>query len=156
MDLNNNVGYLLQHLSGVLAKQSDQVLRERLGIGFSQLRILMCLEVNPSARQRYIADSLGQTEASISRQIKLMQAKSLLWTKISPKNRREHMITPTTKGMRVTDEALRILNEFHAPMFGVMSEKHQQLLLDILTQMHAHSCQLGKTGACHQFLHSPV
>lgn len=145
----NNIGYLLQHLAGVIAKQSDQILQERLGLGFSQFKILTVLQWNPHITQNSIAQSLGQTEASISRQIKLMQRKGWLQTTISPHNRREHITTPTAKGIRITDEATDVLNTYHGPMFGELSQKKQQELLgSILMQMHGRTCQPGKVGAC--------
>lgn len=148
MGPTNNIGYLLQHLPGVLAKQSDQALQERLGIGFSQFKILRVLQHGPQTQQRQIADWLGQTEASISRQIKLMISKGLLQTTISPQNRREHLTNPTSKGLRMTEEAIQVLNATHAEMFEALGEKKQQQLLEVLAQMHQHACQLGKTGAC--------
>ncbi len=149
MSPTNNIGYLLQHLSGVLAKQSDQALQERLGIGFSQFKILRVLQHSPHTQQRQIAEWLGQTEASISRQIKLMIEKGLLQTTISPKNRREHLTTPTAKGIRLTEESINILNTTHSGMFNDIGEKHQQQLLEILSHMHQFTCQPGKIGACH-------
>ena len=149
----NNVGYLLQHLSSVLAKQSDQVLLERLGIGFSQFKILMVLQVNPRTRQRHIAERLGQTEASISRQIALMHDKGLLQTTVNPKNRREHLTTPTSKGLRLLEESLNVLNIFHGPMFGALTEKQREQLLATLINMHEHACQAGKIGACQHALY---
>lgn len=144
----NNIGYLLQHLSGVLSKQSDQVLQERLGIGFSQFKILMVLQWNPHVQQRSIAEALGQTEASISRQIKLMHDRAWLQTTISPSNRREHITTPSAKGIRLTEEARSILNDFHQPMFSQLNEKQIEQLLESLMIMHRTTCQPGKTGAC--------
>ncbi|HXR49712.1 MAG TPA: MarR family winged helix-turn-helix transcriptional regulator, partial [Verrucomicrobiae bacterium] len=67
MGPTNNLSYLIQHLAAVMGKQSDQLLQEQLGIGYSQYKILMVLEWNPRVQQRTIAESLGQTEASISR-----------------------------------------------------------------------------------------
>jgi DNA-binding MarR family transcriptional regulator len=67
MKPTNNIGYLMQRLSFLLARQSDQVLQEQLGIGFSQFKILMALGWDPSCQQRHIADKLGQTEASVAR-----------------------------------------------------------------------------------------
>lgn len=98
MHPTNDIGYLLNHLAFVLSHQSDQVLHEQLGIGFSQYKIMMVLWWNPSIQQRQIADRLGQTEASISRQIKLLHDKSLLSTRISPENRRKHITALTFKG----------------------------------------------------------
>ena len=147
-DPTNNIGYLLQHLSTVLAKQSDQVLSERLGIGFSQYKILLVLQANPRTRQRHIAERLGQTEASISRQIKLMHEKNLLQTTINPNNRREHLTTPTSKSLRLSEEAQNLLNGYHGPMFEKLSAKQREQLLESLTLMHQLACQSGRIGSC--------
>ncbi len=148
MHPTGNIGYLLQHLSSVLAKQSDQTLQERLGVGLSQFKILMILQWHPNIRQRQIAEALGQTEASISRQIKLMHTRGWLQTTISPVNRREHITSPTAKGIRLAQKALDLLNDHHAPTFGQLSEKQTSVLLESLTLMHNHVCQSGKVGAC--------
>lgn len=143
-----NVGYLLQHLAFTMSRQNDQNLQERLGIGFSQFKILMVLERNPHIQQRQIAETLGQTEASISRQIKVMLEKGLLSSTINPQNRREHITTPTNKGARVVEEASAILNNYHGPMFERLSEKERIELGNILVNMHECVCQAGKTAAC--------
>lgn len=143
------IGYLLQHVSGVMAKQNDQALQERLGIGFSQFKILRCLEHNPRTQQKQIADWLGQTEASISRQIKLMIDKGLLQTSVNPQNRREHLTTPTAKGLRLTEESMKVMQAYHADMFSHMGDKKQQQLLESLASMHTDICQPGRVGACN-------
>lgn len=150
MGHSNNIGYLLQHLAFTLSRQNDQILLERLGIGFSQFKILMVLQRNLYIQQRDIADALGQTEASISRQIKLMLEQGLLHTRISPENRRRHLTVPTAKGERLTEEAIKILNGFHGPLFEQMNDRQQQQLLEILTQMHHSVCSPGKSYACRK------
>jgi len=147
----NNIGYLLQRLAFLLSRQSDQVLQEQLGIGFSQFKILMALGWRPDVQQKKIADQLGQTEASISRQIKLLKDKGLLATEVSPKNRREHITHPTPKGQRLTEKALEILNNYHAPMFEQLSEKQKSQLLETLTTMHEYVCLSEKPGIKHGF-----
>jgi DNA-binding MarR family transcriptional regulator len=149
MKPSNNIGYLLNHLAFVLGRQSDQVLLERLGIGFSQFKILMVLRWNPHIQQRVIAERLGQTEASISRQIKLLLGQGFLQSEKRPENRREHITTLTPKGERFIDEAMSILNSYHAPVFGSLSEKQQAAVLSSLQQMHEKACESDKPGACH-------
>ena len=145
----DNPGYLLHHLSFVLDRQSDNFLQERLGIGFSQLKILMALKWHEGVRQKQIADHLGQTEASISRQIKLMQDDGLLHSRISSQNRREHLTILSAKGIKIADEAMELLNAYHSPMFDRLSENQQRNLADILSIMHEHTCQSGKPGSCN-------
>ena len=150
MGLHNNIGYLLQHTASSLARQSDQMLQERLGIGYSQFKIMMVLQWNPSVRQRHIAENLGQTEASISRQIKLMHEDGLLQTRISPQNRREHITTLTRKGERLAEEAVSVLNYFYAPILEPLSEKQQKQLAEVLGIMHNEACKGDRPGRCHQ------
>ena len=75
--------------------------------------------------------------------------KGLLVSAVSPKNRREHLTTPTKKGVRMTEEAVIVLNSTHSGMFNAIGEKQQQQLLSTLSDMHHHACQAGKIGACH-------
>src|SRR6266545_1497160 len=113
----NTLGYLLEHTASIIHRQSDQVLQERLGIGLSQFKILMMLQWRPHT-QRELADSLGQTEASISRQIKLLVEKGMLTVTVNPQNRREHRTTPTAKGIKVGQAAQEVMAEYHGPTFN--------------------------------------
>lgn len=148
MGPTNNVIYLIQHLSAVLGKQADQVLQEQLGIGLSQFKILMVLEWNPRAQQQTIAISLGQTEASISRQIKLLQARGLLISKQDPRNRRKHMTMSTPLGMQMTEAATAIIRRSFGPEFAGMGEDQLLRLITGLQHMHSIVCKPGKLGAC--------
>jgi len=151
MSSSNKISFLIQHLAFSLGRTNDQVLQEQLGIGFSQFKLMMVLQKMPHIQQKQIANALNQTEASISRQIKLLHEKSLLQTTVSPKNRREHITTLTPKGVRYTEEARRILGEYAEPMFADISEKDQEQLVQHLTRMHNFIC--NKTGdMCQKFL----
>lgn len=148
----NNLNYLLHHLAAVLGKQSDQILQEQLGIGLSQYKILMVLEWNPRVQQRVIADSLGQTEASVSRQIKVLKSKGLLVSKTDPQNKRKHVTTSTPLGMQVTEAAGDILRRSLGPEMSNMGEDQLMNLNAGLVQLHKIICKAGKLGACdHQF-----
>ena len=86
--MQNSFGYALHQLVFILDRQSDEALRERLGIGYSQFKILMAAKHRSGLKQNDIASYLGQTEASVSRQIKLMKANGLLSVQVDPANRR--------------------------------------------------------------------
>ena len=136
----NNMGYLIQHVASLLSRQSEQVLQERLGIGFSQFKILRVLEANPDTKQREIARNLGQTEASVSRQVKLMIDQGLLMSVASPHNRRDHITVLTAKGERLTEAALDALTKYHMPTYELLSEKEQEQLRYIMEKIHARIC----------------
>lgn len=140
MNISDNIGTLLQHLAFSLTRQNDQILQERLGLGYSQFKILMVLERNPYIQQKDIAETLGQTEASISRQIKLMVERGMLQTSVSPHNRRRHITTLTIKGMRLYEESVKVLNAHSEQILGRLSEREQQQLLATLNIMHDSAC----------------
>jgi DNA-binding MarR family transcriptional regulator len=151
MGPTNNLGYLVQHLAAVMGRQSDQVLQEQLGIGLSQFKILMVLEWNPRVQQKAIADSLGQTEASVSRQIKLLKNKKFLISRQDPQNRRRHITVPTTLGMQVTEAATSIMRRNFGPEFSNIGDDQLMQLINGLQKIHRIVCQPGKLGACdHQ------
>lgn len=151
MGPGNNLTYLIDHLAAVLGKQTDQLLNEQLGIGLSQYRILMALEWNPRVGQKTIATSLGQTEASISRQTRLLQKKGLLESRIDPNNKRKHITVPTPKGMQVTEAAADILRRHLGPELNRLGDDQLMQLHGGLTKLHRLICRPGQTGACdHQ------
>lgn len=148
MGPTNTISYLLQHLASTIGKDVDQTLQEQLGIGFSQYKILMVLEWNPKVQQKAIAQSLGQTEASISRQIKLLESKGLITTKVDKNSKRARISTPTILGMQLTEAAASILRRGLGPDFSRMGEDQQTQLIKGLQALHASVCRPGKSGSC--------
>ena len=148
MQAINDTSYLLDHVSAALHRQSDQVLQERLGIGMSQYKILTMLQWRPGATQRDLADYLGQTEASISRQIKLLQQKGLLASHVDPAERRRHLAALTSKGVKLTLAAHEVIAEYHAPMLAKLNPREQEQLQAMLTTLHEYTCAPGRRMAC--------
>lgn len=133
--MQNDIGPLLHHLTSELNKISEQILRERLGIGLSQFRLLLVLRIREGILQKEIAGELAQTEASISRQVKLMKNKNLLEVKNNPGNRRERNIYLSPKGRDMSLRATEVLNEYHAPLFAKLDEDEQRYLIKILQKI---------------------
>jgi DNA-binding MarR family transcriptional regulator len=149
-----SLSYLLQHVATVMQRQTDQALSERLGIGMAQFRILSMLaghtdDTSP-LDQRHIADSLGQTEASISRQIKLLQERAMIATLTDPSERRRHLIMITTKGLKIVRAAEDILLQAEDAALNELSPKQLPVLREALASLHQTCCAPGKPMACDQ------
>ncbi|HEX7368032.1 MAG TPA: MarR family winged helix-turn-helix transcriptional regulator [Candidatus Saccharimonadales bacterium] len=127
---------LLQQLATVFAREFDQILQEQLGVGYSQYKILAALAGNPAMLQKRIAFELGQTEASVSRQARLLQREGFIENKINPKNRREHLLRLSPKGQRITDAALEILHAYQQESLRHMPRKERAQLLELLSRVH--------------------
>lgn len=148
MDAINNLGYLIQHTAGTMHRQLDQALQERLGIGMSQFKILMLLQSHANVQQKVLAERLGQTEAAISRQVKLLHERGMLAMTVNPQNRREHLSVPTAKGVKLAIAARDILHTYGESLFAALSPKQQQQLTEALTTLHEQVCAAGKPFAC--------
>ncbi len=151
MNYNDNLGYLLHHLGFVMDRQSDSLLQERLDMGFSQFKILMALKWHQGVQQRQIAEKLGQTEASVSRQIKLLKEAGLITAKKGEHNKREHITMLTSKGEKAIDKAMAALNEYHMPAFERFTPAQQQQLKELLQTVHEEMCSRDKPGSCHNY-----
>lgn len=149
MQSSDDLAYLMQHVATMLARQDDQVLQEQLGIGISQLKILNVLRYRPHMQQKAIAHALGQSEPSVSRQIKLMYKQGLLTIRVRPENRREHSTQLTPRGERFTEEAAKILERYHAPIFDRLSAKDRERLVNKMEQLHRLVCQINDAAAQH-------
>jgi DNA-binding MarR family transcriptional regulator len=116
-ETNESIGILFQNISSLLSRLSDQALNESLNISYSQYKILSALDINQDLRQIDIAHILGQTEASISRQVKIMTKNGLIKITLNKDNKREHLIHLTGKGSTSYAKATRILNDLYYPIF---------------------------------------
>lgn len=145
----NNLGYALHHLALVLDRQSDLLLQERLDIGFSQFKILMALKWKQGIQQKQIAAKLGQTEASVSRQIKLLQEVGLIRATKSEDNKRERITTLTPKGEKLIDQALGALDSYHSTVFNRLTPEQQTQLKNLLDIMHQEACRSDRPGGCN-------
>ena len=137
----NNLNYLIQHIASVINKQADQVLQEQLGIGVSQYKILSVLEWSPRVQQKAIAKALGQTEASISRQISLLYKQQLVNKVVDMRNRRARLIKLTNKGLTLLEAADKIIRKFHNEQLSSLSNKKKSELYELLFELHTSICR---------------
>jgi DNA-binding MarR family transcriptional regulator len=129
MESANLVSFRIQNVASLLYKASDRVLQEKLSIGMSQFKILSAVQYNQRLLQRHIASALNQTEASISRQVKLLHRRKLLVTQLNPKDRRQHITSLTPAGHSLIVNALSILETFQAQFIARLpSQQHADLL----------------------------
>lgn len=149
MQSSEAIGSIFGHVASMVHRQSDQILQERLGIGMSQFNILSNLAERPQTKQRVLANMLGQTEASVSRQVALLKQKGLLASYVDPAERRQHLAVLTVKGAKVTLAAREVLEQFYDQLFSSgFSGREQAQLHALLTTLHEQACAPDKRLAC--------
>ena len=137
MEYSSQITDVLQRIAVATERHTDQVLQERIGIGMAQFKVLWLLHSQPEMRQAHMATYLNQTEASISRQIKLLASKGLVVSAVNTKNRREHIHTLTPIGVKMTVAANDVMQQTQQTFFAEMSDKQQKQLLELLTSLQS-------------------
>jgi DNA-binding MarR family transcriptional regulator len=89
----------------------DELLGTQVGIGISAYRILAVLDSSTASLQNKIAFELGQTEANISRQVRVMAGEGLVKIAPSSKDKRQRHVTRTAKGEKLFSEAEKHLQK---------------------------------------------
>lgn len=155
MNISNSLGYTLHHLSFILDRQSELFLQDRFGIGFSQFKILIALMKHTGVQQKEIAEFLGQTEASVSRQIQTMMDDGLVNSKRDPQNRRQRITQLSKKGEKLARDAMAELEKHYAPMFDTLTDKQQRDLSQMLDKLRDYVSSNVRYGYWSRARHRP-
>ena len=105
----NNVIRPVMQLRAGLDRVSSIVLRKKMGFGVSQFRILYVLAFKPEISQKDIADFWDVTEASVSRQVSILEKQGLV--------SRSSKTMISSKGKKALTKALKYLNATFEKIF---------------------------------------
>lgn len=100
----------LLHLTYILQQLSDDHLLTKTGVGLSQTRIMSVLNTTIPRSQRAIAHLLRQTEANVSRQLKLMHKHGLVSVVKNKNDARLRDVKLTAKGKHKYQTAVKVLS----------------------------------------------
>lgn len=126
----------IHRLSTVLGRVADRTLQDSSGYGMSQFKILwMLYKHSEGVLQTNIAGWLNQTEAAVSRQIRLLNDQGLLSVEVDPENRRNHVVVLSETGRLFAQNAMKILLKEYEPFFADLDEKDMQKLNELLEKI---------------------
>ena len=125
----------IHKLAFLLEKRADESLKAQAGIGFAQFKVLEAVGSNMLAKQNSIAGQLDQTEASVSRQIKILQKKDLIIVASVMGNRRARELSLTEKGEELLLQCVEILDLAQAQIIGALSYQEQRHFQELFERM---------------------
>lgn len=129
------IHWQIHRLAFLLEKQADEALKRQLGIGFAQYKVIEAINQNMLARQNTIATMLDQTEASISRQIRILRKKGLISVNEVMGNKRARELALTIQGEEFVSQAEEIIDISIANVIGGVSYQEQKLLQELFERM---------------------
>lgn len=122
-------------LAFLLEKRADESLKTQVGCGFAQYKVLEAIGRNSLAKQNMIAELLDQTEASISRQIKILEKRNLIVVATVMGNKRARELSLTEQGEQLLLQCEGILDMSQAQIFGSLTYEEQMLFSELCTRM---------------------
>lgn len=128
----------------LMDKTADQILQKRLGLKFSQLRMLMAIKrhaQNCPCSQKDIARFWQLTEGAVSRQIELLKKGGLVTTRENAENRRANMLTLTSKGEERLKRGIALLDAHYDKIYKVANPVEQKTLVKVLEKLIITACQ---------------
>jgi DNA-binding MarR family transcriptional regulator len=91
--------FLIRRVAGVMDRQGEALFRRELGISLAQFLVLSVVDAHPGPlSQQAIADRVGLTKGSVSRQIDHAVAAGLMTVRVASHTRRENAVALTETG----------------------------------------------------------
>jgi DNA-binding MarR family transcriptional regulator len=133
--MNQRLYWQIQKIAFLLEKKADESLKEEIGVGFAQYKVLEAINQNSLAKQNMIAEMLDQTEASISRQIKILENKGLITVANVMGNKRARELSLTRVGEDIVRQAEQLLETMQEHAMNGLSFKDQNYLIELFERM---------------------
>ena len=91
--------FLIRRVAGLMDRQGEALFRRELGISLAQFLVLSVVDAHPGPlSQQAIADRVGLTKGSVSRQIDHAVAAGLMTVRVAAHTRRENAVALTEAG----------------------------------------------------------
>lgn len=125
----------IHKLAFLLEKHADEALKSQLDIGFAQYKVLEAISQNMLTKQNVVAELLDQTEASVSRQTKILQKKGLINVNPVMGNKRAKELSLTRVGEDIVRQAANELEISQMQVLGNISFQEQRLFNELFDRM---------------------
>lgn len=91
--------YLIRRVAASMDRQGEALFRRELGISLAQFLVLSVVDAHPGPlSQQAVADRLGLTKGTVSRQIEAAVAAGLMTVQVAAHTRRENAVALTKAG----------------------------------------------------------
>jgi DNA-binding MarR family transcriptional regulator len=130
--------FLVRRVAAQMDRSGEALFRDQLGISLPQFLVLSIVDAYPGEiHQQTVADRLGLTKGTVSRQIDLAAAAGLMKVEVSAQSRRKNVVTLTKAGttlVRRGDALLAKTQAMTVPVFKAADLKTAVRVLRELTQ----------------------
>lgn len=118
--------FLVRRVAGLLDRRGEALFRSELGISLAQFLVLSVVDAHPGhLSQQAVADRLGLTKGTVSRQINQAVAAGLMVVQPAPHTRRENVVSLSSTGTALVRRGDAVFAESRAALLD--SVEHHDL-----------------------------
>ncbi len=114
----------IHNLAQGLQQVVDKAIKERTGVGFAQYKVLEAVGYKGIAKQNELAKMLHQTEAGVSRQVKILYQKGLLVYTSAQKKGSGSDVALTRIGEEVVRLAYQVVDGYSSSIDSVVNPEN--------------------------------
>ncbi len=128
--------YLIRRTAALMDRAGDDMFRSELGISLAQFLVLSVVDAHPGQlNQQAVADRLGLTKGTISRQIENAVTAGLMTVAVSAHSRRENTVALTQEGTEMVRRGDQIFQAYRDELATDVSERDLKAIIRTLTTM---------------------
>jgi DNA-binding MarR family transcriptional regulator len=135
LDLQRYVPALVTLLSTRLTNSGSTIYRKRLGIGATEMRVIVILAAERNISGNRIGAMTGTDKALVSRALKSLEALKLITVSADPTHGRRQSIALTRAGERVHEQGLAISLQREDLLLKGFSRQERELAVELLNRM---------------------
>ena len=143
LDLDRSLAVLLTFAANRLNSTGSAAYRAKLGLGITEVRLLIMLAVEPDIVAARICEVMGIDTGAASRTLREMEGRGLVRQRRDPHNRAYRRWTLTPAGDALHDQAVTIALERDRILTAAMTTEERDLMIDLLKRILARTPDLA-------------
>ena len=125
--------YLIRRVAGLMDRQGEALFRRELGISLAQFLVLSVVDAHPGPlSQQAVADRVGLTKGTVSRQIDSAVAAGLMTVRVASHTRREHAVALTEAGTALVRQGDALMQATRSAMLDAIDPKEFTAAVHVL------------------------
>ncbi|ACU72248.1 transcriptional regulator, MarR family [Catenulispora acidiphila DSM 44928] len=130
--------YLIRRVATLLDRTGEALFQREIGTSLAQYLVLSVVDAHPGPlNQQAIADRLGLTKGTVSRQIDTAVAAGLMTVRTAEHNRRENLITLTPTGTHLVRQGDAAFEREKAESLPKLPPQEMRTAIRVLTAMNS-------------------
>ena len=127
-DYRNSIGFIVNKTAKVFVKALDSELRGKVGVTFSQWKVLVILSVQDGITQKEIANKLELEAATIIPIIDKMEKEGLIVRQADKSDRRNNRIYRTDKSNAIWEQMIECATKIREISVKDVPENHLTIM----------------------------